>query len=342
MKRWLFVLALILILFSDHKHSKRYTTTFWGPFDSMITISASAYSQQQFDFLTDIAISRFTELSRYYDRFSTPGTIVNIAVLNQMAGKGAVPVGKEVFELLKFGQMGAARTENLVSPTFGSVTELWRKRIKEAEKGEGTPPEEEALKQAAKSISPELMELDALNHTVSLHSPEVVLDIGAFAKGYATEIVGKELVSSGLSRLAISSGGNIRVFSPPQGKTGWLIGIQNPNEAIMGHSRSIETLLTHNLAVATSGDYQRYFIHEGVRYHHLISPQTLYPASYYRSVTVACYDAGMADLFSTALFLVEWEKSVQLAEKEGLAVLWIMPDGEIRINSQMEKLLKKE
>lgn len=338
MKYWLFILIVILILLIPFKRSERFTVTFWGSFDTMITITANAESRQQFDVLTEAAIARFTELSRDYDRFSEPGTIVNLATLNRLAGQGEIPISKELFDLLSFARSGAKKTDFLVTPTFGAVTELWRKKIVDAQNDLSTPPDLRALRQAAQNTDPALLYLDKSKQSAALLSNSVLLDVGAMAKGYATELVGRELAAQGLTRLAISSGGNIRVFSPPEGKAYWRIGVQNPDAAILGGG-TLDTLLISDMAVATSGDYQRYFWYDGQRYHHLINPETLYPARYYRSVTVACHDAGEADLFSTALFLTEWEKSADLAEREGLAVLWVMPDGCVKTNLKMDKLL---
>lgn len=342
MKRILFVLLMISMLMTRPERSQRYTVTFWGAFDSMITITANAESRQQFDVLTGAAIARFSELSLDYDRFLEPGTIVNLAALNRSAGQGEVYVSKALFNLLSFAQEGAAKTDFLVMPTFGAVTELWRKQIVYAQNGPGTPPELKALQKAAKNTKITLLRLDKKSQSAALLSNGVLLDVGAVAKGYATEIVGQELAANGLTRLAISSGGNIRVFSPPVGKTCWRIGVQNPNAALLGDDDTLGTLSINDMAVATSGDYQRFFWYQDRRYHHLISPKTLYPAQYYRSVTVACGDAGEADLFSTALFLADWPQSFTMAERERLAALWVMPDGSVKTNSRMDKLLKNK
>ncbi|WMJ83946.1 FAD:protein FMN transferase [Oscillospiraceae bacterium LTW-04] len=342
MKRFLFILTIILMLLTRPERSPRYTVTFWGAFDSMITITANAESRQQFDALTETAIARFTELSHDYDRFLEPGTIVNLATLNRMAGQGEIHVSKALFDLLSFAQAGAAKTDSLVIPTFGSVTELWRKQIVYAQNGPGTPPGIKALQEAVKNTDVSLLKLNKKTQSAALLSSGALLDVGAVAKGYATELVGRELAANGLTRLAISSGGNIRVFSPPVGKTCWRIGVQNPDAAILGDDDTLGTLFINDMAVATSGDYQRFFWYQDQRYHHLIDPQTLFPARYYRSVTVACNNAGEADLFSTALFLADWSHSYDIAEREKIAALWVMPDGSVKTNARMDKLIKNK
>ncbi|MFV0497678.1 MAG: FAD:protein FMN transferase [Candidatus Fimivivens sp.] len=342
MKYFLFILMMVLMLLIRPERSARYTVTFWGAFDSMITITANAESKQQFDALTQTAIDRFTELSRDYNRFSESDTIVNLATLNRMAGQGDVHVSKAIFDLLSFAQEGAAKTDSLVAPTFGAVTELWRKQIVHAQNGSGTPPALSVLQDAATSTDMSLLRLNEKQQSAALLSSDALLDVGAVAKGYATELVGRELAASGLTRLAISSGGNVRVFSPPVGKACWRIGIQNPDAAILGDEGALDTLTINNMAVATSGDYQRFFWYRERRYHHLIDPKTLFPARHYRSVTVACNNAGEADLFSTALFLADWRHSFAIAQREKIAALWVMADGSIKTNARMDALIKKK
>jgi len=148
------------------------------------------------------------------------------------------------------------------------------------------------------------------------------------------------LSQAGFNRAAISGGGNIKTLDPPDGKQNWDIGIQHPDKALLQSGDSVGEMRINNMAVSTSGDYQRYFVYKGKRYHHLIDPATLYPAEYFRSVTVACPGAADADLFSTALFLCDIEKGKSMAQKENLAVMWVLNNGETVINHSMDELLK--
>lgn len=341
MKKAKFAAVLLLWLISLGPRYERYTATFWGAFDTMFTITADAVSKQQFDAFINAAAFRFTELSLYYDRFSLNDDVVNFAYINENAFEQEIAVNESIMSLLLYGQRGYARTEGLVNPLFGAVTELWRVPIASASEF-SAPPSDAKLSAANEDTSIELLKTDDKNGTVRLLSNGALLDVGAFAKGYATEVVGRELTEAGLSRVAISSGGNIRAFYPPHGKSGWKIGIQNPSDAIFGTQPSVAVIYADNIAVATSGGYQRYFVHEGKRYHHLIDPKTLYPAEYFLSVTVACESAADADLFSTALFVTDIKNGMRIAEREKLAVLWITNDGEVIYNSLMEKLLKKK
>ncbi len=328
-----------LLLFSLRPRLVRYTATFWGVFDSVITLTASVPTREEFDWYLDLADDSFTEYHAFYDRFSESDAIVNLRKVNQEAGQGAIEVEEPLFSLLAYAEKGYRRSMGTVSPSFGPVTELWRRAILS---GDRQPPTDQALAQAARYIDPKGLMLDPAGRSVTLDDPAMLLDVGAVAKGYATERVAKALSSAGLSRFALSSGGNIRCGAPPDGRSCWEIGVQSPDEAILSNVASLATLRLCDRAVSTSGDYQRFFWYErdetARRAHHIIDSATLFPGERYRSVTVACDSAADADLFSTALFLLDQEKGEELAERENLAVLWVLPDGKIRKNKAMERI----
>lgn len=99
--------------------------------------------------------------------------------------------------------------------------------------------------------------------------------------------------------LLISVGGNVCATGPkPETGQPWVVGIQNPDAP----EEYLHTIYVEDFSVVTSGDYQRYFTVDGVAYHHIIDPDTLFPADYWRSVTILCPDSGLADALSTALF----------------------------------------
>ena len=150
--------------------------------------------------------------------------------------------------------------------------------------------------------------LNAENQTVYFADPDLKLDVGAVAKGYAVEIVSRLLLAGDMPSFILSGGGNVRTGNPPlDGRKAWGIGIQDPDGAIFGTGDLAETFFLSGLSVVTSGDYQRYYTVDGKNYHHLIDPDTLMPGDHFRAVSIITEDSGMADMLSTAAYLMPYE-----------------------------------
>ena len=335
MKRIFCVILAFLYLVSARPWLGRYTAAFWGSFDTMIVITGYSSSQRQFDVAFTAAVSSFSELGKYYDRFLQYDELVNIAYINKNGYGTAIKTDDRLYRLLKYGKAGVKRTNGLVNPMFGAVTSLWQREI--AKNSGAMPPKIDMLKAKSEHTSSNLLLLNEKNRSVMLLSDKAVIDVGAFAKGYAIDEVSRTLSEAGISRAAISAGGNIKVLEPPDGKTGWEIGVQNPDDTIF-NGKSLERVVVNNCAIATSGDYQRFFQYEGKRYHHLIDPVTLYPAEHFRSVSVICKSAADADLFSSALFLTDLKCGSKIARQNDLAVLWIDNDGKAIANQKLNYL----
>ena len=129
--------------------------------------------------------------------------------------------------------------------------------------------------------------------------------------------------------MALNAGGNIITIGLKPNGSKWVTGITNPD-------RTAESSLACRVeigetALVTSGDYERYFVCDGVRYHHIIDPETLMPANYFASVSIFTADSGLADALSTALFCMSYEEGLALIERiGGVEVLWIYKDGTLK------------
>ena len=121
----------------------------------------------------------------------------------------------------------------------------------------------------------------------------------------------------------------MRLGNPPMdGRKGWGVGIQDPDGAVLGLSDIVETLFIANTSVVTSGDYQRFYTVDGVNYHHLIDPDTLMPGKDFRAVSIITEDSGLADMLSTAAFLMPYDESRAFVDSlEGVEAIWLFPDG---------------
>lgn len=136
----------------------------------------------------------------------------------------------------------------------------------------------------------------------------------------------------------------MRAGLPPlDGRDAWGIGIQDPDVSLVlpGGNDIIDVLYLSDMSSVTSGDYQRYFTVDGVRYHHLVAPDTLMPPSYIRSVTIITQDSGIADLLSTAVFLMPFEEGYAFVESlPDVEALWVLNDRSIKMTKGAETLAR--
>ena len=191
------------------------------------------------------------------------------------------------------------------------------------------PPSSAELWEAYLHTDIDTIVTDREASTVMITDPEASIDVGAVAKGYAVEALCRYAEELGADSLVIDVGGNLRTVGKNFDGGGWPIYIQNPQGLEIQKS---ERLLSDTLgAVVTSGDYQRYYIHEGRKYHHIIDKDTLFPADYFSSVTVVCSDGAVGDALSTALFSMSYGDGVELLLKmpEVTRAVFITKDGEI-------------
>lgn len=159
----------------------------------------------------------------------------------------------------------------------------------------------------------------------------VEINFGAVAKGYAVDRAFEILKSKGIDNFLINAGGEIR-----QNGNDWIVGIQHPRDEL----RFIERLQLKDKAVATSGDYENYFITEGVRYHHIISPFDGKPASGCQSVTVIADDCTTADALATGIFVMGVEAGLALAEnRNNIEVLVIDFNGNKHLSKDFNKYI---
>lgn len=347
----LLVVALILSGCSGTTDNKsksysKYTYEFLGSFDTVIQFVGYAESEEQFDGFAKEGQARFEDLHKLYDKYNDYPGLSNIKTINDNAGKKPVEVRQEIIDLILFTKEWHQKTGGAVNIALGPVLEVWHDY---REKGINNPeqaqlPGQEELKGANVFTDLTKVVVDQEKKTVFLQEPGMSLDIGAVAKGYATEVVAQELEKKGANSLVISSGGNVRLIGKPLDgiRSKWGIGIQDPNgNPLKADESPLDTVFTTGQSIVSSGDYQRYYKVNGVQVHHIIDPKTLMPANYYRAVTVMIKDSGQADFMSTTLFLLPFEESKAMVAKiPGLEALWVFPDGHIEATEGMKKVLK--
>ncbi len=329
---------------SKTKYNK-YTDSFFDTFDTVTVIMAYTKDKEDFDNYFNKIHERFRELHKLYDKYNNYDGVNNIKTINDYAGIKPIKVQKEIMDLIIFSKDWHKKTTGLTNIALGPVLEIWHEyRTEGIENPENAkiPPMED-LEEAFKNTNINKIILDIENSTVFLADKQMRIDVGAVAKGFATEIVAQEIMAQGMQSGIINAGGNVRTIGKPlDGKRErWGIGIQNPNRPIFSDDPNLDVAFIRNSSMANSGDYQRFYTVNNKILHHIINPKTLMPASYYQAVTVVSEDSGLVDFLSTEFFLLPYEESRALADRlDGVEVLWIIDEDTIEITPGMKKLLK--
>ena len=328
MKRLLCILCAAALLLSGcavaPPAEKQYTATFLTLFDTVTTIVGRADSQEAFTATAQAVHDQLLDYHRLFDIYNEYEGLVNLKTVNDNAGIAPVQVDGRILRLLADCKEFYKATNGMVNVAMGSVLSLWHEA---RTAGLNDPlnaklPNEAALHDAAAHTDLDRVILDMEHSTVYLSDPDLKLDVGAIAKGWATQQVAQNAPAG----LLISVGGNVCATGPKdKNGTPWVVGIQN----VDGSEDYLHTLYVSSGCVVTSGDYQRTYMVDGKLYHHIIDPNTLYPSTLWRSVSVVCPDSGAADALSTALFLLPQAAGQALLEQYHAEAMWV--DGEGRI-----------
>lgn len=338
-----FAACILLLSGCSEKIYEKYTMSFFGTFDTVITIQGFATSKKAFDRVTANAQEQFNEYHQLFDRYHPYEGVNNLYTLNHDAAQGPVKAAEPLFNLLKYCKSMQAVTDGMVNIALGTVLELWHdaRDAAEANPAEAYLPDMEKLKAASLNTNINDLVLDEQAKTVYYANPALQLDLGAVAKGYAAELVAREMLKSEVTSFYINAGGNVRLGKPPMdGRKNWGIAIQDPDGMVAADANTdiMDVLFLHDTSVVTSGDYQRFFTFEGKRYHHIVSPETLMPADHMRSVTIVTQDSGYADLLSTAVFLMPYEKGRAFVDSlNNVEALWVLNDRSMQMTDGLMK-----
>ncbi len=336
----LMVMMLMVAACNAKERKQKFTKTCFEYFDTVTTIIGYAENEEEFLSVSEFVCNELSIYHKLYDIYNLYDGITNLALINKTYNDGhkSYTVDREIMDLLLYAKKIYKMTEGETNIAMGSVLSIWHDYRERGNKDptNATLPDEEILRSASKHTDINNLILDEENMSVFISDPEMKLDVGAFAKGYAVEMTARKLEAKGISGYTINVGGNIRAIgSKPNGDL-WKIGIENPDTDI--DEPYIEYLQIEGKSVVTSGSYHRFYSVDGVNYHHIIDKDTLYPSAYFSSVSVVCSDSGLADALSTAMFSMPYEDGLALAESlDDVQVLWCMKDGTLKMTSGMEK-----
>ena len=314
---------------SETNELEKHTEKVYEYFDTITTFMAYTKDEEEFEHYVRVLneeLKKYHELYNSYDAFEG---VNNFRTINENAGKEAVAVDPKIIELIEYSKEMYDLTGGKINIAMGSLLGLWHdaREISVDNPDEARIPEESVLKTASSHKDINAIEIDKEKNTVYISDPDVKIDIGAIGKGYATKIIAKRLEEEGLKHGILSVGGDDVLIgdNPASENSYYKIAIQNPDLEDKENPYSSVVSL-RNTSVVTSGDYQRYFMVDGKRYHHIIDPETMYPSTKWRSVSVILDDIAEADTISTYLFILDYEEGLEFAKKVGAEVLWIDED----------------
>lgn len=222
--------------------------------------------------------------------------------INRDAAREAVRLSVEMYGLLERAVDFSRMSDGAFDITFASVGFLYDYRT-------GQRPTDAQLEAARAAIGWRNLVLDPAARTVRFARPGVQIDLGGFAKGYAVDNGAAILRRFGIEHGIVTAGGDSHIVGDKRGRP-WSIGVRDPRR----EGQIVAVLPLENTALSTSGDYERYFERDGVRYHHVIDPQTGKSPSHVRSVTVIAQDGLSTEAFSKCVFVLGVQKGLQFIE----------------------------
>ena len=340
MRRLLVLFCLLALLLTgcagqQALEPKQYTATFLDVFDTVTTMVGRADSQEIFAANAQSIHDALLEYHQLFDIYHDYEGLNNLKTINDNAGIAPVVVDQKIMDLLLDCKTYYDLTGGRVNVAMGSVLHLWHNARNDGinDPANARLPDGEALAEAALHTSMDALILDQAASTVYLADPKMRLDVGAVAKGWALQRV----CETAPEAMLISVGGNVCPTGPKDASgTPWVVGVQNPD----GGSDYLHTLYTATDSVVTSGDYQRAYMVDGKLYHHIIDPDTLYPSTHWRAVTIVCGDSGLADALSTALFLLPQAEGQALLDACDAEALWVSHDGTLLYSPGFQSILR--
>ncbi len=275
----------------------------------------------------------FAEMRRLDAMMTTWTPDSEISKINAAAGTAAVPVSEETFTVLTRAVEISRLSRGLFDVTVGVYGGLW----KFDQDMDGTLPDPAEVAARRKLVAWKDIVLDKKKRTVKLRRRGMKITLGGIAKGYAVDRSARILIDAGMSDFILQAGGDMFV-SGKKGLVPWVVGIRDPRST-RDDSFAIAPVQDH--AFSTSGDYERGFVKDGVRYHHILDPRSAQPARATRSVTVLAKDAFTADAWSKVLFIMGAKAAMPLVEKlPDFEAVFVDSDNQVHVSSGLKGSLK--
>jgi len=274
----------------------------------------------------------FAEIKRLEHLWSTWIPSSELSRVNTAAGQHPVGVNHETLNLLKQSLKMARLTEGGFNIAIGPAVAAWN--VSKV----GRIPDQRELDAVRPLIDLSHIQIDQKKSSVYLTQPGMQIDIGGIGKGFAADLAVKAMQKAGATAGVVALSGDIKTFGLMPDHHRFLFGIQHPRKQ---QGVVVATIELENEAVSTAGDYQRFFMVDGVRYHHILDPTTLQPSRQSQSVTVIARDGVTADGLDTGIFVMGPQKGMALIERlPGVEGVIIDRTGKLQISSGLQGRLQ--
>jgi len=259
-----------------------------------------------------------TEMRRIDAAMSTYKPDSEVSQVNARAAAGPMKISKELFDLLQTALEFSRITEGAFDITYASVGFMYDfdRHVK---------PSEAQIESALPAVNYRHVILEPKTQTVRFSQAGVRIDLGGIAKGHAVDRGIAILESMGIGHALVAAGGDSRIIGDRFGSP-WIVGIRDPNDK----SKVIAKIPVADMAISTSGDYERFFEENGKRYHHILDPRTGHSASKVRSATILASTATRSDGLSKTAFVLGPERAMAIyARLKDVAAVLVTPDGRV-------------
>lgn len=329
-----FILMALLITGCTDNQSQSLTRT---EFLMDTVINLKVYDKQDVEAM-DMAVDRLKEIE---NRMSVTISNSDVSKINKNAGIKPIQVHEDVYYVIEKAKHFAELSQGAYEPTIGPLVELWNITGNEDKERDSIPTEEE-IKEKMELVDYNDLELMENNY-IFLKRKGMKLDLGGIVKGYAADEVKRIFEENGVESAIIDLGGNVYALGEKASGESWRIGIQDPFSVTGNY---IGILNVKDKSIVTSGDYERFFIYEGEKYHHIIDSKTGYPSKNEVSgVSILSKRSIDGDALSTALFVLGVEEGTKLVNQlEDIDVIFITKGKEVYIQENLKNsfILKDE
>ena len=292
----------------------------------MGTLVEITVSHSDPEVIQTVTTEAFNEMQRIEGLMSAYIPDSEISRINRAAGKQTVPVSPEVEEVIREGIFWSEQSNGAFDITVEPLVQLW-----DFDGEKEFIPGESTIRKTASLVNYRNIEIK--DHTVRLKNRGMAINVGGLAKGYAVDraiSILRSKVSSGI----VNAGGDLYAFGQKSKQNSWTIGLQHPRKP----QDLLAAFAVKNQAIATSGDYQRYFMKDGVRYHHIFDPQTGRPARLMISTTIITTEVMDADALATAVFVMGPDKGIEWVDSmANIEAMLVLEDGSIRYSENFRK-----